>query len=335
MLLIIHFSFLLGDLLVVLTVLDRFPFLHVVGLILLGGRLPVLDLLFIIPCLVLKAKAVHALEEVNEGSVDEADDRHNDVEHGEAPVLHDPARHNGSEGVRGAVGNVSNCVNGSVHARELFVDDETKGGEQRGVDEGNAEADDADGKHQEEIARAEGDEEAGDALESKSNESQGPLPLRMRLCCLDADHDPRHVGEEGGEPDHALLPLRGVHGLRHPLGDGRLEEGQGDVGHHEGSGAASDVRINKQPPHGSCLGLLFPLLGLLSLHRPHDQEEEEPVKETDEGQNDERNGLSSKLVEKASKGRGDQAAKRDKSQRNSQRLSSLVLLSVPKDYNFL
>ena len=71
--------------------------------------------------------------------------------------------------------------------------------------------------------------------------------------------------------------------LRHPLGDGGLEECERDVGHHEGPRAARDMRVDEEPPHGRGLGLLLPLLCLLSFHRSHDQEEEEAVEQTDEG----------------------------------------------------
>ena len=58
---------------------------------------------------------------------------------------------------------VSYGIDGSVDADILLVDDEAQGWEQGGVDEGDAEADDADGDHQQEVVGAEGNDEAGDA----------------------------------------------------------------------------------------------------------------------------------------------------------------------------
>ena len=60
--------------------------------------------------------------------------------------------------------------------------------------------------------------------------------------------------EERGQPDHALLPLLGVHRVAHPLGHCRLQERQGDIGHDEGPGAASVtgyllVQLGKTHPY--------------------------------------------------------------------------------------
>ena len=61
------------------------------------------------------------------------------------------------------VGNVRYGVDRPVDRDVLLVDDESECGEEGRVDQGDAEADDADGDHQEEVVGAEGDDEAGDA----------------------------------------------------------------------------------------------------------------------------------------------------------------------------
>ena len=63
-----------------------------------------------------------------------------------------------------AVGYVGDGVDGSVDGGVLLVDDEAEHGEERGVDESDPEADEADGDHQREEVGREGDEETGDSF---------------------------------------------------------------------------------------------------------------------------------------------------------------------------
>ena len=75
----------------------------------------------------------------------------------------------------GTVGYVGDGINRTVDGGVLLVHDEAKHGEEGGVDQGDAEADDADGKHQHEEVAGEGDEEAGDSLQHQTPQRQGPL----------------------------------------------------------------------------------------------------------------------------------------------------------------
>ena len=185
------------------------------------------------------------------------------------------------------------------------------------------------GDHENEVVGAERYEEARDAFEGETDTGQSPGPLRELLGKLDGQDDAEDVREECREPDHSLLPLGRIHRVVHPLRDGRLQEGQGHVGHHQGSGAASDVGVDEQPPDGGSCRPHVAFFDLLGLHRPHDQQQENAVEQADKGQDDERPGLSGKLVQDSSERRGHQAAERDEGQGYAEGLGPLGLLRVP------
>ena len=167
--------------------------------------------------LVVRHVGVHVLQVVESRSVSQADDGDAHVERGEAQRLNDVTGNNGADSVGRAIGDVGDGVHGSVDGHVLFVDDEPKHGKQGRVDESDAEADDTDGDHEDEVVGAKGDEEASNAFECKSDSGQGPRPFRELLLKLDGQDDTKNVGEEGGQPDHALLPFGCIHGVVHPL----------------------------------------------------------------------------------------------------------------------
>ena len=73
------------------------------------------------------------------------------------------------------IGYICNGIDRAIDGGVLLVNDESEHGQESGVDEGDAEADDADWKHEDEEVAGEGDEEAGDALQHEADQGQGPL----------------------------------------------------------------------------------------------------------------------------------------------------------------
>lgn len=265
-------------------------------------------------------------QKVDDGRVGQIAEANAHVEGGEAEDVHDVAGHDGPEGVGERVGDVGDGVDAAVHGRVAHVDEVAERGQDGRVDERDAEADARDGYHDGQVVGAEGDDEAGDALERQPARRQHPLVLRKALGHPDGEPDAGDVRYEAGQPHEAHLRLRRLHRLLHVDGDGGLEEGERHVGHDERARAHRDVRVHEEAPDGRALGLVR--LVLLEGHgdavRPHDQHEHEAVEEGEQREEDEGQPLADVLVEEAAEGRRGQAAERDEGERDAQRLRAFA-----------
>ena len=73
------------------------------------------------------------------------------------------------------VGYICDSIDGAIDGGVLLVHDESEHGEEGGVYEGDAKADDADWKHEDKEVLGEWDEEAGDSLQHQTDQGQRPL----------------------------------------------------------------------------------------------------------------------------------------------------------------
>lgn len=143
----------------------------------------------------------------------------------------------------------------------------------------------------------------------------------------DSDVDAENVWEERRQPDHSHEPARCLRkDLAHPGGDSRLEEGQRDVGHDQGTGADGDHRIHEEFPHGCALDTFAGRVGGPSSTRLDDHEDGQGVGQTDESQDEERHWLAGDTVEDGAERRSYEATERDEGQGYAKGGRSLTLL---------
>ena len=178
---------------------------------------------------------MHVLQVEDDGGVDEGDHPHHHVQRCEPKVFHQVARYHWAECISWggifrdfclfkswisyiyhshrklcgtcAVGYIRNGIDGAIDSGVLLVHDEAKHGEEGGVDEGDPEADDADWKHEDKEVAGEGDEEAGNSLQHKTNQGERPLKSQNEngvVFGIDKDKD---VLEGGNSPNSLLVAI--------------------------------------------------------------------------------------------------------------------------------
>jgi len=116
-------------------------------------------------------------------------------------------------------------------------------GKYGGVNQGDTEAVDHERDDNETKVGTERKQETAEPFEGQTDGGDEPLLLREHLDELHGEVHPEHVGDEGREPDGSDLELIHVHGRAHPAGDGRLQESERHIGHHQRAGADRDVGV--------------------------------------------------------------------------------------------
>ena len=188
---------------------------------------------------------VDVAQEHEDRAEEESEDGDADVEGQETDGIDHTAGDDGPDGVGERIGNVGDGVDASVDADVADVDDVAHSGQKGRVDEGDAETDAANWDHEDPIGAGEGDDETTEAFQGQPEGGHDPGVLRIAGGHADGDDDSEDVREESRQPNHAQLPLFHIHRVHHPDGNGGLEEGQRDVGHHQSAGTDGDVRVHQ------------------------------------------------------------------------------------------
>ena len=253
---------------------------HHVRLVVAVGRLVEQDVLLVLELVVL----VHVLQRYQQRRVDEITQADADVQPRVPDLVDDAAGDHRAEGVRQRVGDVGDGVHAAVDGHVADIDEVAEGRKDGRVDERDAEAVDHNREDDGDVFGAEGDDETAQSLETQPDEGDEPLVGGEHGDELDGQIDAEDVREEGGQPDHADLPLGRVHRVGHPQRDGWLEEGERDVGHHQRAGAHGDVRVDDEAVDGRAAGEVLLVHRPLLARRPHHEHDEDAVDEGGEGE---------------------------------------------------
>lgn len=300
---------------------ERLLLLHRVRLILLVRRIGHQDVRLVFE----RLKVVDVLQVGEDGRVQEIRKGDAEIERGETDLFDDAAGDDRADRVRDRVGDIRDRVYRAVNGDVAHVHQVAERRQQRRVDKRDAEADTANRHHQGDVGGREGDQEAAEAFEREPAGRHQPLILRILLRELDREHDAQDVRKEGGQPDHADLPVVGGQIVLHPERNGRFEEGERHVRHHERARADRDIGIHEEPPDRHRGRFRFARVLHLLLDRLHHEQQHEAVDKRDEGENEKGHLFAGELVERAAERGRHQTSEADEGERDPERLGTFVL----------
>ena len=267
----------------------------------------------------------HVAQQQQGWCVKHIDETHPQIELYKPLIVHYLPGHYRTHSVSNRIGNICQGVNATVHRDVTHVDQERECGQQRGVDECDAKTNTAQRGDELSKSFACGDCAGAGSYDNHTQRSVEPLQVRMLRCQLNCKVHTEHVREEGWEPGDSHLPLRGVHGGLHPVGDGGLQKGKGDVAHCERPGHHGDVRVHYEFVNG---GADWHVLSSPVGERLDHGEQQDTVRQANAREHDEGHFLPRELVQDAPERRRHEAPERDEGQGDAERPAPLRLLRV-------